>query len=67
MFLMKSTKMHQTDTGISRVTISLGADVYEKVRELSRRMGLRPSSWMAMIISTHVNDVDVEIHRGEKQ
>ena len=62
---MISTKLHQNDAKIARVTISLDVDVYEKVKNLSHQMGLRPSSWMAMIISTQINDVHVEIHRGE--
>ena len=63
--LMISDKVHQNDAKIARVTITLDMDVYDKVKDLSHEMGLRPSSWMAMIISTQVNDVHVEIKRGE--
>ena len=62
---MISTKLHQNDAKIARVTISLDAEVYKKVKDLSHQMGLRPSSWMAMIVSAQINDVHVEIHRGE--
>lgn len=58
---MAHEKMHHNDSGVSRATLSLSPDVYEKVRTLSHQMGLRPTSLMAMIISTHVNDVRVDI------
>lgn len=64
---MISEISHQNDAKIARVTLSLPADVYDRVRELSQRMGLRPSSWIAMIISTQINDVRLDIREGGKK
>ncbi len=58
--------MSQSDSENTRVTITLKAAVYEKIKVISARMGLRPSTWISMVTTSKANDIDMEMnHRGE--
>ena len=50
--------MHESDVKSMRVTITLSREAYERVKEMSRPMGLRPSTWMTMVITSKVNKME---------
>lgn len=48
-----------TDADSIRVTITLEQQIYDKIKDASRQMGLRPATWMSMVVTSKVNHVDV--------
>ena len=55
--------MPKTDAKSVRVTITLREDVYEEIKRISRRLGLRPSTWISMVATSNANNVKVEIKK----
>ncbi len=47
-----------------RLTISLDEGVYERVKEISARMGMKAAVWITMMISSKANNVDVVINQN---
>ncbi len=54
--------MPTTDADSVRVTITLRKDIYDTIRLRSRRLGLRPATWISMVATSKANDLDVEVH-----
>ena len=52
--------MHESDVKSVRVTLTLSREAYERVKEACRPMGLRPSTWMTMIVTSKVNDLELQ-------
>jgi len=62
---MNTDETHQTDARKVRVTITLDEHVYRRIKEVSRDMGLRPSTWMTMVCTSKANNVILETnHNG---
>ena len=53
--------MHTTDARAVRVTISLNEGVYENIKDISRKMGIRPSTWISMVCTSRTNNVHLRI------
>ncbi len=54
--------MHRTETDTAesvRVTLTLNAGIYEEVKRISGKLGLRPATWMKMVVTSKVNDVEL--------
>lgn len=47
--------MPEKDAKSVRLTITLDKSVHEAIKKLSRRMGLRTATWIAMVATTQVN------------
>lgn len=56
--------MPTTDADSVRVTITLNRDIYDKIRFRSKRLGLRPATWISMVATSKANDVDLEVHQN---
>ncbi|MFQ6089644.1 MAG: hypothetical protein ACE5K0_12195 [Candidatus Methanofastidiosia archaeon] len=41
-----------------RITVTLRKDVYEKVKKLAYKKGLKPSTYITMMITSKVNEKD---------
>ena len=52
------------DADSIRVTITLEQEIYERIKETSRQMGLRPATWISMVTTSKVNQVDVRVDNG---
>ena len=39
-----------------RVTVGLDNEVYERIKEKDRLLGLRPGTWMRMILTKNITD-----------
>ena len=50
-----------------RITITLNRNVYEEIKRVSETMGLRPSTWMTMICTSKVKNVDISIDSQSNQ
>ena len=50
---------NRLDSKAVRITITLNRNVYEEIKRVSETMGLRPSTWMTMICTSKVRNVDV--------
>jgi hypothetical protein len=46
------------------VTITLDTGVYSEIKRLSRAMGIRPSTWMAMVCTSKANNLEVNVVNG---
>ena len=55
------------DDKIVRRSVTLQKDVYEAVKDLSHQLGISPSAFISMTITTKVNEVEVSLNykRGE--
>jgi len=49
------------ESKVVRITITLNRKVYEEIKRVSETMGLRPSTWMTMICTSKVRNVDIDI------
>ena len=49
----------------ARITVTLDLDVYEKIKALSRQVGLLPASWVAMAATSKVNHIEVSMSRRD--
>jgi len=58
--------MGTSDADSVRITLTLKEKVYDKVKQVSDQVGLRPSTWMTMVVTSKVNDVDHEIRIREE-
>lgn len=58
---MSGSISHQTDAENLRVTITLTKLAYEQVKSISGRMGLKPSTWISMLVTSRVNDLELVI------
>jgi hypothetical protein len=47
--------------GRVRITVTLDAEVYDRIKKLGKKMGLMPASWVSMVATSKVNDIDVEV------
>jgi hypothetical protein len=45
----------QSDAKTVRITITLKQDIYDEVKRICQEYGLRPSTWMTMVVSSKVN------------
>lgn len=51
----------QIEAKAVRITITLNRKVYEDIKRVSDRMGLRPSTWMTMVCTSKIRNVDILI------
>lgn len=51
-------KMGKSDADSVRITLTLKEKVYKKVKRVSDRVGLRPSTWMTMVVTSKVNEIE---------
>ncbi|MFQ5976111.1 MAG: hypothetical protein ACE5J5_07350 [Candidatus Hydrothermarchaeales archaeon] len=58
--------MAHSDAETLRVTITLRREAYEEIKRISRRQGLRPSTWISMVATSKANGIEVEVKEGEK-
>ncbi len=54
--------MHSTRAKEIRVTISLHEGVYDCIRDISEKMGLRPSTWIKMVCTARTKNVQLRIY-----
>ena len=59
---MEYESSHRVDAEPVRITITLSRNVYEHIKQISGTMGLRPSTWMTMICTSKVNNIQVSIY-----
>lgn len=59
---MEYDSSHRMETGPVRITITLNRNVYEHIKKISGNMGLRPSTWMTMICTSKVNNIQLSIN-----
>ncbi len=52
--------MSRTDVEKVRVTITLDTSVYERIKKIAARIGLRPSTWISMVTTSKVNEIDFD-------
>lgn len=64
---MDYTSSLQIDSRAVRITITLNRNVYEEIKRTSETMGLRPSTWMTMICTSKVRNVDISINPQSQQ
>jgi len=50
--------MPSNDADSVRITITIKHEIYEKIKQTSRRMGLRPATWIGMVATTKVNNIE---------
>jgi len=48
-----------------RITVTLTEDAYEKIKHVSLRMGLLPASWVSMVATSRVNNIELPIVKEE--
>jgi phage terminase small subunit len=49
-----------------RVSITIREDVYEHVKELSHNLGIKPSAWITMAVTSQVNGMKLSVDRGRE-
>jgi len=52
------------DADSIRVTITLEQEIYDRIKETSRQMGLRPATWISMVATSKMNNVDVRVEEN---
>ena len=58
--------MHGSDAESVRVSLTLDSEIYEHVKEMSSQFGLRPSTWMRMVVTTKVNNIELALKAKDK-
>lgn len=60
-------KQGSEDDKTVRRSVTLQKDVYEGVKDISHQLGISPSAFISMTITTKVKDVEVNLNykRGE--
>jgi len=53
--------MGRTDAESVRITLTLKDNVYSKVKRVSDQVGLRPSTWMTMVVTSKVNNIELAL------
>lgn len=43
-----------------RVSVTLREDIYLEIKRLSHDIGIKPASWIAMTLTSKVNDIEVK-------
>jgi len=56
--------MPPIDAGSIRVTITLEQEIFNKIKKTSRQIGLRPATWISMVVTSKVNQVDVSMQNN---
>ena len=62
---MEYEESHQTDAKMVRVTITLNELTYDRIKGISKDLGLRPSTWMTMVCTSKANGISVDIENGQ--
>jgi len=57
--IMQDVDVHQYDEEKVRVTITLREPVYTEIKKISHEMGIRPSTWMAMICTSKAGNIEL--------
>lgn len=57
--------MSSAGKGKVRVSVSLSREVFERIRGISRELGLKPSQWIAMAITTSAKNIKVTIEKSQ--
>lgn len=50
--------------GKVRVSVTLRREVFERIRDISRELGLKPSQWIAMAITSNANHININIEKS---
>ena len=58
--------MANNDAKTVRITITLDEGTYEKIKKQSKKIGLKPSTWISMVSTATVNSV-IKINIGNKE
>ena len=53
--------MPQSDADTIRVTITLDQGVYEEIKLTSRQLGLKPATWITMVATAKINNLNVTV------
>jgi len=53
--------MARKDADSTRITITIDKNIYGNIKEISKRMGISPSTWVTMICTSKVNDIELSI------
>ncbi len=56
---MQDVEVHQNDGRKVRVTITLQEQIYDEIKQISKELGIRPSTWMAMVCTSKANNIEV--------
>jgi hypothetical protein len=49
-----------------RVSITLREDVYEQIKELSHDLGIKPTAWITMAVTSQVKGMKLSIEKGRE-
>ena len=49
-----------------RITITLDGEVYEKIQEISNTVGLRPATWISMLTTSKINNLEMQIRKSDE-
>jgi len=61
---MQEVEVHQNDGKTVRVTITLRVPIYAEIKKISHELGVRPSTWMAMICTSKANNIELNHFRN---
>jgi antitoxin component of RelBE/YafQ-DinJ toxin-antitoxin module len=47
-----------------RIGITLREDIYKKVKATCNQLGIKPSTWISMVVTTEINKVRITLEKG---
>ncbi len=50
--------------GKVRVSVTLRREVFERIRRISQELGLKPSQWIAMAVTSEVNHISITLEKN---
>lgn len=56
--------MPPTGKGKVRVSVTLRREVFERIRRIGQELGLKPSQWIAMVVTSKVNHISITLEKS---
>ena len=50
--------------GKVRVSVTLRGEVFERIRRISQELGLKPSQWIAMAVTSKINHISINLEKS---
>lgn len=47
-----------------RIGITLREDIYKKVKATCNPLGIKPSTWISMVVTSEINKVRITLEKG---